>query len=48
MRDDIQDFMNLYSFIASAPADKFETIRIMLDLALREPILLRFRDYLGE
>lgn len=48
IRDDIQDFLNLYSFIASAPADRFEKIRILLDLALHEPILLRFRDYYGE
>lgn len=43
-RDEIQDYLNLYSFLSSAPSDKFEKINILLELALSEPILLRFRD----
>ena len=47
-RDEIQDYLNLYSFISSEPADKFEKINILLKLALSEPILLRFRALYGE
>ena len=47
-RDEIQGYLNLYSFISSAPSDKFEKINILLELALREPILLRYRTLFGE
>ena len=43
LREDMQDYLNLYSFIESEPADPYRTIEILLDLALRKPILLRYR-----
>ena len=47
-RDEIQDYLNLYSFISSEPMDRFEKIKILLELALSEPILLRFRALYGK
>ena len=43
LRDDIQDYLNLFSFISSKPTDKFEKVKILLELALHDPILLRYR-----
>lgn len=43
LRDDIQDYLNLFSFISSKPNDKFEKVKMLMELALHDPILLRYR-----
>ena len=43
-RSQIQDYLNLYSFILNPPFDKLEKVDIMLNLVFQNPKLLRFRD----
>ena len=43
-RSQIQDYLNLYSFILNPPFDKLEKVEILLNLVFQNPKLLRFRD----
>ena len=36
-RDNLQDFMNLISFILNAPSDRYEKIDLFINMALNEP-----------
>lgn len=43
-RSQIQNYLNLYSFILNPPFDKLEKVDILLNLVFQNPKLLRFRD----
>ncbi len=43
-RSQIQDYLNLYSFILNPPFDMLEKVEILLNLVFQKPKLLRFRD----
>lgn len=43
-RTQIQDYLNLYSFILNPPFDKLEKMDILLNLVFQNPKLLRYRD----
>ena len=42
-REQIQDYLNLFSFMSSGSNDVYEKIEILLDLALRSSKILRYR-----
>lgn len=44
-RDDIQDYLNFFSFIASRPEEEtLEKVKILLELVFDNPKILRYRD----
>lgn len=43
LREDMQDYLNLYSFIESEPADPYRKVEILLDLVLQNPVLMSYR-----
>ncbi len=44
-REDMQDYLNFFSFIASDPdQDTLEKVKILLDLVFENPKILRYRD----
>ena len=44
-RDDIQDYLNFFSFIASNPEEEtLEKVKILLELVFDNPKILRYRD----
>lgn len=44
MRDELQDYLNLFSIIVNPPANKYEKVKKILNLGIEKPILARFRD----
>lgn len=42
-REQLQDYLNLFSFISSEPVDMYEKIELLLNLALRSSKILRYR-----
>ena len=44
IRDDLQDYLNLYSFIMSSSASPYEKVEILLNRALQFPKTLTFRE----
>ena len=48
IRDDIQDYLNLFSFMMSEPDNIYEKVEILLNLALSDPKTLRYRDKIRE
>ena len=47
-RDNLQDFMNLISFILNAPSDRYEKIDLFINMALNEPQMVRYRDVMSK
>ena len=48
-RDELQNYLNLFSFVMNPPSEKLEKVDILLKLAFQNPKLLRYRDfYLGK
>lgn len=44
-RDDLQDYLNFFSFIASNPdQETLEKVKILLELVFYNPKILRYRD----
>ena len=43
-RDDIQDYLNLFSVMVNPPHNKYEKVKKILELGLENPVLVRFRD----
>ena len=43
-RDDLQDWMNLISFILNDPKDRYEKVDKFINMALSSPIRVRYRD----
>ena len=46
-RDKMQGFLNLFSFVMNPPSDHLEKVEILLDLAFKNPITLRYREFYG-
>ena len=47
-RDNLQDFMNLISFILNEPKDRYEKIDLFINMALLEPQIVRYRDAMSK
>jgi len=47
-RDDLQNYLNVFVFIMSNPKDKLEKVKILLDLSLKSPKKLRYRDFYNQ
>ena len=45
LREELQHFLNLFTFAMNPPKDKLEKIEILLNLAFQNPKLLRYRDF---
>lgn len=43
-RDDLQNYLNLFCFIVNGPRNKLKKVEILLDLALKTKITLKYRD----
>ena len=46
-REEIQDYLNLYSFVINAPSDHLEKVEKMINLVFENPKLLKYRDKFG-
>lgn len=44
-RNDLQNYLNLFSFVMNPPSDPLEKMEILLNLAFQNPKLLRYRDF---
>lgn len=44
MRDDLQNYLNLFSVMVNPPANKYEKVEKILRLGFEKTILLRYRD----
>lgn len=47
-RDNLQDWMNLFWFIMNGPKDKYEKVRLFIELAISSPKRVKFRDAMGK
>ena len=47
-RDNLQDFMNLISFILNEPKDRYEKIDLFINMALLSPKRVRYRDVMSK
>lgn len=47
-RDEIEGFIDLFSFTMNPPSDKLEKVGVLFDLGLSCSQILRYRDYFGE
>lgn len=43
MREDLQDYLNLFCFIMNPPENKYEKLEKLLNLAVHYPKVHRFR-----
>ena len=43
IREDLQDYLNLFSFMMSEPQNLYEKVEMLLNLALSNPKILRYR-----
>lgn len=43
-RDDLQDYLNLFTYIMNPPEDPFEKVDFLLNVAIHSDILLKYRD----
>ena len=43
-RDDIQDYLNLFSVMVNPPHNKYEKVKKIHEMGLEKPVLVRFRD----
>ena len=46
-RDKLQGYLNLFAFVMNPPSDNLEKVELLLDLAIRNPKTLRYRDFYG-
>lgn len=47
-RDNLQDWMNLISFILSEPKDRYEKIDLFINMALNSPRVVKYRDVMSK
>lgn len=43
-RDEIQDYLNLYSFVINSPSDHLEKVEKIINLVFENPKSLKYRD----
>ena len=46
-REEIQDYLNLYSFVINAPSDHLEKVEIIINSVFENPKSLKYRDQFG-
>ncbi len=46
-RDDLQNYLNLYSFVINPPSDHLEKIEKIIKMVFENPKLLRYRQQFG-
>ena len=46
-RDSLQDYLNLFSFVRNPPYEMLEKVEKVVNLAFKNPKLLRYRDQFG-
>ena len=46
-RDDLQNYLNLYSFVINPPSDHLEKVEKIINLVFENPKSLRYRDQFG-
>lgn len=46
-RDRIQGYLNLFAFVMNPPENHLEKVELLLDLAFKNPITLRYREFYG-
>ena len=46
-RDEIQDYLNLYSFVINPPSDHLEKVEKIINLVFENPKSLKYRDQFG-
>ena len=47
-RDNLQDWMNLISFILSDPQDRYEKVDLFINMALNSPNVVKYRDVMSK
>ena len=47
-RDNIQDWMNLISFIINDPENRYDKLKLFLKMAISAPKKVRFRDVMSK
>jgi hypothetical protein len=47
MRDDMQGYLNLFSFVTNPPDEMLEKVELMIKRAFNNPKTLRYRDFYG-
>jgi len=47
MRDDLMGYLNLFAFVTNPPDDLLEKVDFIVNIAFRNPKLLRFRDFVA-
>ena len=47
MRDDLQGYLNLFSFVTNPPDEMLEKVELVINLAFQNPKTLRYRDFYG-
>ena len=47
-RDDLQDWMNLISFILNKPYDRYEKVDLFINMALNSPRRVKYRDVMSK
>lgn len=45
LRDDIQNYLNLFAFVTNPPSDMLEKVELVIKLAFQNPKSLRYRDF---
>ena len=46
-REQIQDYLNLYSFVINSPSDHLEKVEKIINLVFENPKSLKYRDQFG-
>ena len=46
-REDLQGYLDLFAFVTNPPKDKLEKVEAVVNLAFRNPKLLRYREFFG-
>ncbi len=47
-RDNLQDYMNLISFILNEPNDRYEKVDLLINMALNSPKRVKYRDVMSK
>lgn len=47
-RDNLQDYMNLISFILNEPNDRYEKVDLFINMALNSPKRVKYRDVMSK
>jgi transposase-like protein len=47
MRDDLQGYLNLFSFVTNPPDEMLEKVELVIKLAFQNPKTLRYREFYG-